>query len=95
MQGFWNERAQEMGDDLDWAHQRYIRNLTRAGDLPGARVLELGCGIGTVAAELHRRGATVMGVDFSREMVRTARALHGDKLPDHLLFTYSGEARSH
>jgi SAM-dependent methyltransferase len=46
-------------------------------DVSNAKVLELGCGIGTIAANLHRRGADVTAVDFSGEMIRRARDLHG------------------
>jgi SAM-dependent methyltransferase len=78
MKDFWNRKAQELTGDFDWATLRYLRNLALGVDLASARVLELGCGIGTVAADLHRRGATVMAVDFSDEMIRKARALHGE-----------------
>jgi ubiquinone/menaquinone biosynthesis C-methylase UbiE len=78
MQPFWDTRAQVLSADLDWAVQRYIRNLARSVDLQDARVLEVGCGIGSVATELHRRGATVTGVDFSSEMIRRAREIHGE-----------------
>lgn len=42
---------------------------------PGARVLDLGTGTGTVAAAAQRRGASVTGVDFSEEMLAKARQL--------------------
>ncbi|SRR5216683_4298475 len=78
MQRFWNERAEVLSADLDWAGQRFIRNVASTTDLPRARVLELGCGLGSVAAELHRRGASVTGVDFSLGMISRARQLHGE-----------------
>jgi SAM-dependent methyltransferase len=77
MQHFWDERAKVLSGEFDWAAERYIRNLIRNVDLSAVRVLELGCGIGSIAAELHRRGATVTAVDFSPEMIRRARDLHG------------------
>ena len=40
----------------------------------GARVLELGCGAGCVAAELSRAGYDVTGVDGHRALIEVARA---------------------
>lgn len=43
---------------------------------PGERVLDLGCGTGTLTAELAERGAAVLGVDADPQMVSAARAQH-------------------
>jgi SAM-dependent methyltransferase len=91
MQDFWDDRARSLIGGLDWAALRYIRNLTRGIDLPRTRVLELGCGIGSVGAELHRLGATVTAVDFSPEMIQRARETHGE--PPGLRFVH-GDVRS-
>lgn len=45
------------------------------GDLAGADVLELGCGGGQCTVELARRGADVVGIDFTRNQLRYARDL--------------------
>jgi len=47
-------------------------------DLDGARVLDAGCGAGVYAEVLDERGADVVGVDVSDEMLREARA----RVPD-------------
>ncbi len=41
-------------------------------DLAGWRVLDAGCGAGHLSLELARRGADVVGIDLSPEMVRFA-----------------------
>ena len=39
----------------------------------GERVLDLGCGDGTLAQEIEQRGAKVLGIDLSKEMVQKAK----------------------
>ena len=43
------------------------------GDLRGRRVLDAGCGTGTLAVELARRGAQVLAVDLSPTLTSLAR----------------------
>jgi magnesium-protoporphyrin O-methyltransferase len=46
-------------------------------DLRGARVLDAGCGTGAMATELAQRGAQVLGVDISPQLIDIAkRRLH-------------------
>jgi SAM-dependent methyltransferase len=42
----------------------------------GQRVLDLGCGVGQVAARFHRLGAQVIGVDGNEALLEVARARH-------------------
>lgn len=42
-------------------------------NLSGARVLDAGCGTGTAAVELARRGAEVVAIDLSPNLVQVAR----------------------
>jgi SAM-dependent methyltransferase len=53
--------------------------LALLGDVTGKRVLDVGCGPGLYAEELVRRGARVVGIDQSPEMVRLARQRLGDR----------------
>ncbi len=46
---------------------------------PSARILDLGCGIGRLAAEVAPKFAEVVGIDVSPEMIETARQLHAGK----------------
>jgi SAM-dependent methyltransferase len=52
--------------------------LTERGVLPGAIILDAGCGTGRYAGELARRGFAVEGVDRSSELIETAnRSVNG------------------
>src|SRR5262249_23762532 len=59
-----------------------IRELVARGARPGApaatRVLDVSCGIGTVAGRLARRGWTVVGVDAVAHLIDVARRQHRD-----------------
>lgn len=48
-------------------------------DLSGARVLDAGCGAGQMTAELAARGAEVVAVDISPQLIEIARS----RLPAH------------
>jgi SAM-dependent methyltransferase len=47
---------------------------------PGERILDIGCGEGTLTRKIIERGATVLGVDNSPEMIAAARANGVDAL---------------
>lgn len=49
-------------------------------DLTGARVLDAGCGTGLMSAELAARGADVVGVDISPQLIEIAERR---RAPDH------------
>ena|SRR5690606_37480284 len=64
----------------DYARQLRFRDWSRIlatlPSLEGQRVLDLGAGIGDLAAELAARGARVVGIDGHPELVEAARARH-------------------
>jgi cyclopropane-fatty-acyl-phospholipid synthase len=56
------------GDGLEQAQQRKVAMLLDRLDIgPGDRLLEIGCGWGTLAIEAAKRGATVVGLTLSAE----------------------------
>lgn len=63
------------GDDLDTAQHRKIALLLDRLDLkPGDRLLEIGCGWGTLAIEAAKRGVGVVGLTLSAEQKAWADA---------------------
>lgn len=76
---------------------RRVRSTTldRAGVVPGARVLDVGCGTGTLTLEAKRRcgaDARVHGLDVSVEMIARARAKAVEAGLDVALDVASAEA---
>ncbi|WP_299404551.1 class I SAM-dependent methyltransferase [Acaryochloris sp. IP29b_bin.148] len=77
---FWNRVAddwdQQVGDDGD--SNRILNSdpvlWQFAGDVSGATVLDAGCGTGYLSRKLNEKGAHVIGIDFSEEMLRIARS---------------------
>ena len=69
--GFWDNSVVD-GDPF---HRTFIYpNLVPLADpIPGRRILEVGCGNGALSRRLAARGATVLGVDFSRNLLACAR----------------------
>jgi ubiquinone/menaquinone biosynthesis C-methylase UbiE len=59
---------------LDAGLERLVDDLDRAGDLRGRRLLDIGCGTGSITAALVERClCKAWGVDASAEMVAQAR----------------------
>ena len=65
-------RASELGTITEGLERRLILEL--AGDVAGRRVLDVGCGDGEFAIELGKRGAKVVGIDASADMIAAAKA---------------------
>src|SRR4051812_27828353 len=63
------------GDTLEQAQLRKVHDLLDRLDLkPGDRLLEIGCGWGTLSIEAAKRGATVVGLTLSKEQKSWADA---------------------
>lgn len=65
-------RTSELGSITERLEHQLILELM--GDVEGCRVLDVGCGDGEFAVELAKRGAIVVGVDASLEMIDAAEA---------------------
>lgn len=58
--------------------------LRLLGDITGQRVLDAGCGAGPLTLELCKRGASVLGLDVSPNMIDIARERLGDRAELHI-----------
>lgn len=64
-------------------HARRRKVLELIGDVSGKRVLDVGCGSGVFIVELTKRGAYVVGIDYSDKMLEEAkRQLNYFKIPN-------------
>lgn len=54
-----------------------------AGEVSGLKVLDAGCGTGYLCRQMAQRGAVVVGVDHSPEMIRIARS-KSDRITYHV-----------
>jgi SAM-dependent methyltransferase len=69
------------------AYNAYIDRpamLALAGDVAGQRLLDVGCGPGHYAAEFLERGAEVVAVDGSAELIAHAKERVGDRADLHV-----------
>lgn len=63
-------------------HARRRKALELIGDVYGKRVLDVGCGSGVFIVELIKRGAYVIGIDYSKKMLEEAqKQLNHLKIP--------------
>ena len=67
----WNSELYQSSHSFVWQYGRDLLVLLNAK--PGERILDVGCGTGQLTAEIAQFGAEVVGIDFSPEMIATAR----------------------
>ncbi len=76
--------AAVIGQESDSIYQRFRPFLEHhLGEVTGLRVLDLGCGHGWLAGIYSTRGAVVVGVDGSQELLNVARANHPGVVFEH------------
>jgi ubiquinone/menaquinone biosynthesis C-methylase UbiE len=63
-------------DELDGRHLEHGLLATFADRVSTGRVLEVGCGTGRIAHQLHRLGLDVAGIDLSPNMIEVAQREH-------------------
>jgi len=78
--GYAEEFASAAEDNAYNAHYDRPTTLSLMGDVQGLRILDAGCGPGLYARRLVDAGASVVGVDHSRDMVELARSRLGDDI---------------
>jgi len=87
-------------DDL-WRRRKRLyvyRNVVKAaesflGGLEGRGILEVGCGRGATSLELARRGALVVGLDYSEEALAVCRSLERQNCTKGRAVFVKGDAR--
>jgi len=78
-------RKSGIGEITEQLERQLVLQL--AGDLRGRRVLDIGCGDGTFSLALAERGAAVVGIDASADMIEAARQrtlATGANIPFHV-----------
>jgi SAM-dependent methyltransferase len=82
-------------DDLNADDHDYRFYATLADDLRATRVLDLGCGTGTLARLLASRGRSAVGIDPDPEMLRVAKQkTGGEQVEWRLGFSDSADSES-
>jgi len=87
--GFWDRylRVYDTLNDFSDYSQYLVEVAEGLGIVPGEKVLDAGCGTGNLSIRLRRRGAEVIGLDFSP----VALAIHKEKDPSAILVNASLE----
>jgi trans-aconitate methyltransferase len=70
----WNAKFYDT--KLDYVSRYGTDLLPLLNPQPGERILDLGCGTGTLTYEIAKTGANVIGIDSSPEMINQAKAKH-------------------
>ncbi len=67
----WNSELYQGSYSFVWQYGQDV--LTLLAPRPGERILDLGCGTAQLTGDIAKSGAEVLGVDYSPDMIATAR----------------------
>lgn len=80
----WDDGALEyleIASEEKDAYKKYVDTpqfISLLGDIKGKKILDIGCGDGTLCSRLQKVGAMVTGLDGSEQMISVAKKLHQD-----------------
>lgn len=88
----WYEDTKNVDEMQDWNPALKEWEKTVAGHFPsGARILDIGCGLGREAFALCDLGFEVVGIDISKEVITRVKQLSAAKEYKISFFDYDGE----
>ena len=89
----WYEDKKNVDEMLEWNPNLKIWENKVTGYFPaGAKILDIGCGLGREAFALSDMGYDVTGVDISKEVIAQVKKLAADKGYDIPLYDYDGKS---
>jgi ubiquinone/menaquinone biosynthesis C-methylase UbiE len=88
----WYEDKKNVDEMRNWnsALKEWERSVIRFFP-SGARILDIGCGLGREAFALSDLGFDVVGIDISKEVISQVKQLSADKGYDISFYEYDGE----
>ena len=88
----WYENTKNVDEMLDWspALKEWEKSVAKLFP-PGARILDIGCGLGREAFALYDLGFEVLGIDISKEVISRVKQLSADKEYKISFSEYDGE----
>ena len=72
----WYESTKNVDEMLDWspALKEWEKSVSKLFP-SGARILDIGCGLGREAFALHDLGFEVVGIDISKEVISRVKQI--------------------
>ena len=88
----WYEEKKNVDEMLEWNPGLKIWEKNAAGYFPaGAKILDIGCGLGREAFALADMGFDVTGIDISKEVIARVKGLAADKGYTIPFYDYDGK----
>ena len=89
----WYEKKEHVEEMLGWNPTLKEWEKTVAGYFPaGAKILDIGCGLGREAFALSDMGYDVTGVDISKEVISQVKQLAAARSYDIPFYEYDGKS---